>query len=49
MFIVSRKAIIYELFLNQIAYHTLLGFTFMAYTYYGRTLYDEKTPKKSFT
>lgn len=45
----SRKAVIYELFLNQIGYHTLLGLTFMAYTYYARTLYDQKTPRKTFS
>lgn len=46
MFVFNQKAVIYELVLNQLGYHTLLGLTFVGFTYYARTLYDKATPKK---
>lgn len=49
MFLSSRKAAVYELFLNQIGYHSLTGFAFLAYTYWMRTLYDSQSERASFS
>lgn len=39
---------VYEVFLNQIGYHSLTGFSFLVYVYLARNLYDQNTKAKPF-
>lgn len=48
LFLHSKKAIVYELFLNQIGYHGVVGLLYMGYNYLARTYYDKKTQRNGF-
>lgn len=45
MFLSSRKAIVYELVLHQVGYHSMTGLVFLAYTYFAKQLYDKQTER----
>lgn len=43
LFLFSKKAVVYELVLNQIIFHSALGLTFLSYTFLTRKLFDKET------
>ena len=47
LFLTSRKAIVYDFVLNQIVYHSALGFILILASYAARKLYDRETQAKN--
>ena len=48
MILSSRKAIVYEIFLNQFTYHSLLCIALWGYSYGVRILYDPAQERRGF-